>query len=79
MDEFLAIEAESGHDENYYPFSPMYSIIRNVVDLALRSQAPSIEDWDFLGWHMSQPDNDGRIRWFIYALGWSKKELTMRL
>ncbi|KAF8600146.1 hypothetical protein BDV93DRAFT_525567, partial [Ceratobasidium sp. AG-I] len=79
MDVFLGIEAESGHDEDYYSSSPMSSIIRTVVDATLRSQAPTIEDWDLLGWDTSMPDNDGHVRWAVYVYGWSKKELTWRL
>lgn len=66
-------------DEDRYASSPMYSIMRLVVDQALRLQAPAVEDWELLGWRSASPDSNGRIRWFIYIAGWSKIELSMRL
>ncbi|KAF8601067.1 hypothetical protein BDV93DRAFT_524964 [Ceratobasidium sp. AG-I] len=77
--DFLETEEEEMGDEARYESSPMYSIIRHVVDMALLSQAPTIEDWDLLGWRTAPPDNNGRIRWSVYVSGWSKKELSMRL
>lgn len=79
MEGFLVMEAESGHDQDHYSSSLMSSIMRTVVDATLRSKAPAIEDWDLLGWDTSAPDENGSVRWVVYVIGWSKKELTLRL
>jgi hypothetical protein len=78
MNQFLEQWAESG-EWDMYRQSPMYTVLQRCTEVALRSQAPAIEDWELEGWGDSSADEHGRVKYYIYVYGWSKKELSMRL